>query len=66
MVLSPDNDPVTSFQVQDNDMESQFRGSSKSKGKKFKKKVKKMKKKVVVIDEDPIIDDDFWSTLYKY
>jgi hypothetical protein len=45
--LKSPNDAVTSFKVVDNDNESQFNGSTKSKTKKFKKKVKKMKKVAV-------------------
>jgi hypothetical protein len=39
-------DAVQQFNVADNDNESQFRLSSKSKTKKFKKKVKKVKKSI--------------------
>jgi len=44
-----DLDAVQKFGTADNDNESQFRGSTKSK--KLKKKVKKMKKKIVVEDK---------------
>ena len=53
----PVNDPVQKFGTGDNDNESQFRGSTKSK--KLKKKVKKMKKKIVVEEKDDFPDDDF-------
>lgn len=46
--LPPQRAPEENFNVQDNDNESQFRGSTRSKTKKFKKKVKKMKKMAVV------------------
>ena len=48
----PQAAPETNFNVQDNDNESQFRGSSRSKTKKFKKKVKKMKKMMVQERDD--------------
>lgn len=46
--MPPQRAPEDNFNVQDNDNESQFRGSTRSKTKKFKKKVKKMKKMAVV------------------
>ena len=53
----PPRAPETNFDVQDNDNESQFRGSTRSKTKKFKKKVKKMKKMIVQDrDDDPDLD----------
>ncbi len=43
--------------MEDNDNESQFRLSSKSKTKKFKKKVKKVKKTLQeLVDNEPDID----------
>jgi hypothetical protein len=45
--MPPQRAPEENFNVQDNDNESQFRGSTRSKTKKFKKKVKKMKKMAV-------------------